>query len=179
MRLMIKRATLPADETAQTPVMRHEAGTVFAGRGMEQHGVPMTGTPDLVDDADAGEDVLTVEIPEDPDPIPVRLVRSGGREFTRLRIQRSSARDVESTQVVGRDETRNITRVRNLSSTAGDRLWVGEAQHIAQPAFGYPLDPGAELLLNTENEVYVSRDPAAPTNPLPFAVLVEYVVAVD
>lgn len=152
-----------------------EAQTVFAYRGQETHGVPMTGTPDLVDVDDLGDPVVPNDEPTEPDPIPVRIVSGGGREYRHARIQRTYAAD-DPTQVVGMNNARTGVRIRNLSTTAGDRVWFAEQAHIATNIYGYPLDPGAEVTLSTEEAIFVRRDPASPTNPIPLAVLIEYVV---
>lgn len=163
------------DETPQTPRTERVAGSVFAYRGQELHGVPMTGTPDLYDEVPDGETVLVEELPPEPDPIPVRIVKSGGRELSRWRTQRAYAGD-DASALIGRDESRNTLRIRNLSSTAGDRVWIAPDQGQANSAFGYPLDPGVEITLNTEDPVFVRRDSASPTNPVPVGVLTEYTV---
>jgi hypothetical protein len=162
-------------ETPQTPVPERGPETVFAYRGQELHGVPQVGTPDLYDEVPAGESVLVHELPPEPDPIPVRIVRGGGRELARWRTLRAYAGD-DVTQALGRDEARNTTIIRNLSSTALDRVWIGSDQHTANSAYGFPLDPGAQVTLSTEDPIWIRRDGASPTNPIPCAILTEYTV---
>lgn len=164
------------DTTPTPPVPEHFAGTVFpGGRGMEQHGVPMSGKPDLFDQVPDREDVEVYELPPEPDPIPVRIVREAGREMHRFRTMRAYAGDNVS-QAAGRDPARSTVRLRNLSSTAGDRVWFSRQPHNTGAVNGYPLDPGAEITLNTEDTVHIVRDPASPTNPVPVAILTEYSV---
>lgn len=162
-------------EDRYEPVPEHVAGTVFPYRGQELHGVPMTGTPDLSDQVPDVDAVLVEELPPEPDPIPVHIVQTGGRELRRWRALHTYASD-DSTQAVGRNEARITTRLRNLSATAGDRVWIAPDQSQANAAFGYPLDPGAEITLNTEDPIYIRRDSASPTNPVPVGILTEYTV---
>jgi hypothetical protein len=164
-----------SDTTPETPIPERFEGTVFPYRGQELHGVPMSGRPDLTDQVQEGEDVEFIPLPPEPDPIPVHIVQTGGRELRRWRTLRGYAGD-DVTQVLGRDEARITTQLRNLSATAGDRVWIGSDQHTANSAYGFPLDPGASMTLNTEDPIWIRRDSASATNPVPVAVLTEYTI---
>lgn len=57
------------------PILERMRGAVMPGnRGMEQHGVPVEGAPQVVDEWELGDPVETEPEKRDPDPIPVRVV---------------------------------------------------------------------------------------------------------
>lgn len=159
--------------TPETPVVYREAGVVFKNRGQETHGVPMTGTPDVADEVQGSIPVLVHEEPPPPDPVPVTIVRTGGRELVRSRVQRAYA-GTDVSQIIGRNEARNKVIIRNLSTDT--TVWIAEGQHIANPSFGYPIPANSDVTITSETEVFASIATGSTTNPVPLALLVEHVI---
>lgn len=124
------------------------------GRGSEQHGVPFTGTPDNdgypVGDSSGvsgrgalGDDTVPIEpLATEPEPIPVRIVRSGARELQRLRTT--------LVRVVG-------------SGVAGDPQAGNPVMVVAKNASRQAL----VTIVNTsvDTTVYLSHDPAFVSTP--------------
>lgn len=164
------------DQSAEKPVPERFAGAVMpGGRGMEQHGVPFSGAPDLVDETEMGDPLDVPEPKPEPDPIPVRIVSEAGRERRMFRILRHVATRTDATQVVGQNENRTKLKVRNIGPEAA---WVAAEQHMANSVFGFPLAVGAEFETTGEGALWARTDPSAATDVAQLAVFHEYAVGV-
>lgn len=141
-----RRAPDRIDAVAETTV----PARVLPYRGIETHGVAFTGEFDI--DADEADYGTTVAVPIEPEPkedepIPVRLVSSGASELKTWRVVREYCRSTESSrQILGLDETRSNTRIRNLHAT--DVLYVSH-ESFNDIANAYPVPAGAEFALST------------------------------
>lgn len=160
-----------AHTTAGVPDTRASA-VVLPYRGTETHGVAVVDLPDVdADEADYGVTVaVPVERPEpDPDPIPVRVVTSGdGDELKTWRVIREYVRPNESRQILGQDELRNNTRIRNVHAT--DIVYLSH-ESFADPGNGYPLAAGSEFTLTRAvTPVWAFTNGA---NGIPLAISIE------
>ncbi len=164
------------DSSAEQPIMEKMAGTVFDGRGQEQHGVPMTGTPDLVDAWDAGPEDLETPIPPDADPIPVKIVQAATRQLRRTRVFHVIVPVGEVVQLLPKDDKRVSAHISCITATRG---FISGERHTATPMHGYPLTCASalvsnELIVHTDEEMWVGNPDVASN--LDIAVLVEYIV---
>lgn len=154
---------------------------VFVGRGVELHGVPMHGRPDPEQARlDLDGDPVTYEVkPEQPAPVPVFLVPGSTSEQRALRVIRLSLRDTEPVMLLSQNEARVRARLKLITNTVNDIIWVSGAPHTANPNDGVPITfAGANGFVEFTNEtaLWATRDATSPQNPLPVAILVDYVV---
>lgn len=146
-------------------------------RGIETHGVPI-GNPDF-DDPDVyvvgdGRPVIVYDEEEDDrEPIPVRIVSSGSREYRRFRTDRMTVGgtgNAQVVQVVGKNDARTNLKIRNMS--ADKTLYIASDQADVMIT-GYPLTAGQEFTTTAESPVYAySVDGSSVT----VAVYYEYAV---
>lgn len=183
MRMMQRPSKTPTDRPQPIPpVPESYAGTNFAWRGTETHGVATTqGTMDpegIGFDADSPDHRATF-VPIDPNdeahderPIPVRIVQEYKREIRRWSADRRTAVPGQVDPVVGRDEDRTRFLIRNISTAKV--LYVGnEAATVA--LMGYRLDAGQEISLATEEPVFVTTTGVVGTDECAYQFIVEYV----
>lgn len=103
------------------PVPEEYEGDNFPYRGTQTHGVEPVHVPEEMRD---WEGVVPAEyrvVEPEPEPTPVRIVQTGGRELHKWQVRRDYATGVVS-RVAGRNDARTTLRVRNLgasSTTAG------------------------------------------------------------
>jgi hypothetical protein len=149
--LMMSTSAEPKEhEIPIPPTPEQVVGYVNPYRGMEEHGVEHTAE---FEDTPVDENTLhTFDKPEsEPEPIPVKIVSSGGREFRTWNVRREYANPAGSgaSRILGQDETRTKAKL------------------------GYPIGTNVEFEYNQEGDVWaVTDDPAAQ----PIAIVVEYAV---
>lgn len=141
------------------PVLEEVDGDNNPYRGLyTDHGVEPTDKPQINPDTFTVDvtghakpiAVYEKETPE-PDPIPVKVVQSSGREYRRFWTDRLSVQN--GTQVLGRDDQRVTARLVNIDPAK--TIYVGSSnEDLAQR--GYPLGPGKELTIAGEMPVWVS-----------------------
>lgn len=158
------------------PIPENYEGTNQAYRGIETHGVPPTGKPrDVqVEYSDGTRPIVYDPPPQDPDPIPVKIVNEGPNERRDFRTRQSPVNPLSiAQQLVGANDSRTSVKFRNTHATL--LVYISHDANIA--AFnGYPLVAGAELQLNTESDVWALNPDA--TNTVTVAVLEEFSVEV-
>ena len=139
-------------DTAITPVVEDVPGPVFAYRGQEQHGVPVThGTEAPNDPRNAflhTVDVENVHELHPPTPILVRDVTTKRRK--RSRVITSSV-NATSRLVLNRQETR--TRV-ILSNWSAENIYIGFDNSTASALSGFPLSAWGSVELFTTEEIW-------------------------
>lgn len=134
----------PPKDRAIEPTPESYEGYNNPYRGTEMHGVEPTDDPRPVPGYGSGRTVeYDPPLPE-PEPIPVVVVHTGARELRRSRIYQSSANVGAPTQIVGRDESRILVKLKNLGASV---VWIGHDDNIANAQHGWPL---------AENETYES-----------------------
>lgn len=126
-----------------------------AWRGTELHGVPTEHNSKAVEYGNhnaENADVVTkyAEPPNLADPVPVVVVNEYSREQRRFRTAQFSLRD-RAQQIVGAHERRSSVRIRNMETV--NKVFVGTDASMSV-IVGYRLDPGQELSLKTETEVF-------------------------
>jgi hypothetical protein len=125
---------------------------VNAYRGTETHGVTPTVEFHDVEAITPDDAIVEFEIPDStPDPIPVRIVQSGGRELKRATVQHSYAQPGYQQRIVGRDVNRSACKITNLHAT--DTAYISPDPSV-QPFLGYPIKAGAEFAYNAQDALY-------------------------
>lgn len=137
-------------------------------RGMEDHGVDgtkATPVPDI--DTEPEEEYDANQWPEDPDPIPVRIVNNAAREDKAFKTIVGYATNSPQSAVLGRDAER--TRV-TINYTGTDVVYLSHQSTLAVPQFGYPLSPDTHFSLLTDQPIYLgTAGPVVRVN-----IMVEY-----
>lgn len=156
------------------PEVEHVAGKVFPYRGTEQHGVS---DPNIkIDYPDETWPDTTIaafeEHKPDPEPVPVKIVRTGAREIRDWRTRQTVVTGTPIL-VVGRNLDRTTVRIRNTSATIV--AYIGNTVSVSAIS-GYPIAANSESIpITTSEEIYgISGD----GNPLTLAVLEELAVEV-
>lgn len=184
MRLQRKTSTVDVDRPmAIEPVPERVAGHVFPYRGMETHGVDPNNNwrdPEEYDGYERGIEVDSEPLPQEPDPIPVRVVQDGAREIRRTTNFRAfatgSIKGGGASQVVSarfQSHTRRSAKVKNMDSTT---VYIGTSQESASVMNGWPL---------AQNEVYETTGEDAiwalgtGTIESPLAVQVEWTQVIE
>ena len=170
---------------AETPIPESIHGHVFPYRGMEQHGVAPT-EDDRTLPADYWDERRGVEIEYEPDrpapdPIPVYVVNSGGRELRRLRVFRAYATGSASPvggarNVVNSDAisgTRRRVKIKNLDTTT---VYIGDEANTASAMHGWPLAQNEVYETDSQEDLWALGTGTADS---PLAVAVEYAVIVN
>ena len=165
--------SVPQEELPQpiTPVPDRsvEARTNLAYRGNNYHGV----RPDAAFSDVPVHDTVEVEYEppvEEPDPIPVKIVSTGGDEIKRMRVTREYTGLGATRMVAPLNRARTALRIRNLDGAK--IVYVGDEASSAIPSNGYPIPPGTEWTSTTQMEVYAQCEDAAVNAQL--AVMQEY-----
>lgn len=137
-----------------------EAGAVFVGRGAEQHGVPMTGTPDVQDDwADETHNDGRVPVmqpaPEDVRPIPVVVVHEP-QDVSHYDKKWRSAQytlqvGTQPVQIAWKSRERTKLKIKNFS---GDYMFIGPTPELATPAWGFVMQGGEIVDIVTDDAVW-------------------------
>ncbi len=122
-------------------------------RGVVDHGVPVSGSPDGFHGyADTISGVYEPERDE-PDPIPVRVVNVAGRELRRFRTGQEildSTTGLVARMLAGR----NLARVDiSIKNTGAQTMWIGENESVALYT-GYPLAAGAEKVFTHQDAIF-------------------------
>lgn len=144
---------------------------VLPYRGQEYHGVnPNLGgpPPDLnkdVFDQSAVKYDPQEDQPVDIRPVPVHIVNLSGRE---RRAFRTTAEVVSNIAVLlaGHDPARTSLMIKNTD--AANTVFISDNSN-PNPVTSYPLGPGVEVSLGTEDAVYI----ISPTAPVTVATLAE------
>lgn len=150
-------------------------------RGTEEHGVEITDDdglyPDYADGHDEGGRLVPVYEHPEPvsEPVPVYVVHGpdNQREFRRWRTGRptiSARTDALTTQIVGRSDQR--TTVTIINTDAAKTVYIGPDRDVLSTD-GYPLGPGKEKTLTSEDGLYAL---SADGTPVVCGVIIEYSV---
>lgn len=155
------------DEVEQPPLPYGDIGasevtpyTHFPYRGIQTHGVDPTVMPAERDEDIAGGKVISsynAEPETSAPPVPVRIVDTAAREFTRWRAYQTYATANPST-IVNRQEGRKSTTIKNLHTA--DPVWLGADSGVSAIS-GFRLDFGDSFTVNGEAEVWAVRGGAA------------------
>jgi hypothetical protein len=147
------------------PEGSHSEPHVNAYRGTETHGVTPTVEWHDVNAITPDDALVEFEIPESvPDPIPVRIVQSGGTELKRATVQHSYAQPGIQSRIVGRDVKRTTCKITNLHAT--DTVYISPDPSV-QPFTGYPIKAGIEFTYGAHDALYAI---AGSTNAVELAV---------
>lgn len=147
------------------PVPEHYEGQNNPYRGIEDHGVPPTSTPNppgAMQDTKVGVNYLPPE--RVMHPVPVEIVNRFGREFRRHRVHKMSVNGARTVQFLGRNEARTSVVISNPDAALS--LFVGITMDMNPALNGYELKPGKEITLTSDDAVYVfgtAVDPAVQT----------------
>lgn len=139
---------------ALKPAPENYQGTVFPYRGMQQHGVHPSQSVDPPDHMAEGGMVTVAPPHKGPDPVPVRIVQGGTKEYSQWRAFQAYVSG-SPTQVVNRKENRANLTLRNLSDTV--HVWIGPDANVTKQT-GFRLDKGASFSLAGEAEIWAVSD---------------------
>lgn len=167
--------TPPDRPQAIAPVPENYVGVNFPYRGIGTHGVVPTQDVDPEEyydhtSYDMNPDNFKTLPPEkEPEPVPVKIVNDSARERYMFRTQTlviPVGSDV--VQLVGRNDRRNMVRLRIPGSSAGSIIFGGDRN--LSVGFGYTMATGTELEFRTTEPVYVV---AANTAQAPTVMVLE------
>lgn len=167
---------MPDNSARFLPVQEARPGALFPYRGTETHGVENVNEWADVPQGGANEVIVEYQDPEpEPTPIPVRIVAEHSAEMREWRVIRDRAGTNNARQLVGQMLGRTSVTIKNLSDAVApvDRVWVGPDSTTKQYT-GYPLDPGKELNLSTESEIYTIANDG--NTEVPLAAYIEFTV---
>lgn len=147
------------------PVPETVDGDNWPYRGIVDHGVDATNKPQLDPitnevDTTGKAKPYTYEVQHaEPDPIPVRIVRTDfGREFREFWTDRITVTTDRPVSLLGRDENRVTVRLMNTDTT--NTVYIASsAGDLALR--GYPLMPGKDLTVTGEMAVYAIANGAS------------------
>lgn len=188
LRMTARSKTNTDRPVAIAPVPEEYEGHNNPYRGTEEHGVtPNTQPhdPDVYgvdpDNPNQGHLVKIEMSDKEPDPIPVRVVQEYKRELRRFGSDRISldfttvnnpaGRPIE---LLGRSDSRSSVKLINLDGT--NTILVSNTREEINVR-GYPLLPGKELSLTTEDPIFVAvvkNDFTFPNAVATLAYLAEY-----
>jgi hypothetical protein len=101
---------------------------------------------------DGSDDNVEYEVEQEESPIPVRIVSGeSSQEIKGFRVYRTYAPIDIPNAIVNRQDNRTGIKIKNLGD---NRVWLGESANTANPAFGYPLDPGSEASFTSTQAIY-------------------------
>jgi hypothetical protein len=141
----------PAADRYQAPV--------FAYRGTQQHGVDPARSTDPPEYMAEGGTVAIKPPKKEPDPVAVRIVSSGTKEYSQWRSFQAYVSGSPA-QVVNRKEDREELTLKNLSSGPGVTVWVGPDANVSKQS-GYPITAGGTFTLSGEAEIWAVSDDAS------------------
>lgn len=157
----------------EEPVLEEYAGVNHPYRGIEEHGVP-----DVVQaytsprsTVERGTNMVSEPLPPEPNPVPVRIVQSGGRERRMSRFYREFATAIRPRSVVGADEQRTKVTVKNLGA---EDVYIGHDSGSATAMMGWPLAQNGTIESSTQDELWAMSSHA--TDDMQLSVHVEYSV---
>lgn len=136
------------------PEMEHYAGSNNAYRGTEQHGVK---TDEHATAYDPGEHdghsevVSPMPIKAVVEPIPVLVVNEYGSESKQFRAY-SFPVSARAQQIVNAHPMRKSVTIKNPTASANP-VYINSDSTLSLIT-GFPLDPGQEVLIYTETEVW-------------------------
>lgn len=160
-------------DEALTPVVEHVAGPVFAYRGQEQHGVPVThGTEDPHDPHAAFSHTVDVEHVTElhpPTPVLVKVVEDDGTESHAFRVFSTAANGSPSV-IVNRQDGRS--RVLLDVTTANHSVYIGHDSTVSVFS-GFPLSAAASLPMElvTDQAIWAVSDDGSAVD---VRVLIEF-----
>lgn len=148
-------------------IMQYEEGDNNPYRGIENHGVKHHSEWPMPPENE-GEGVLehTVELP--PEPIPVRIVTSGGNEIRSWIVRRDF---VSPSPQCSRILPKSTNRTKALIRNTGTATIYIAPEPLSNSQFGYPIPTGYEMPYNQEGEIWaITDDPAQQS----VALLIEF-----
>lgn len=167
------------------PEPEHVAGTVFAYRGMENHGVETNSAyrdPEYVEQAEVRSALVYMEPEEEPTPVPVRIVDSSSREMPLFRtVHAFAGGTTERLNAVNicpadlQSMTRRRVYVRNMSAK---RIYLGNDQSTANAMNGWPLEAGETWDTDSVDDIWAFGTDTTVT-PQELALRIEYSVPVN
>lgn len=167
--LPMNLGTRQPDNRSIPPVPEGRDDINFPYRGQEKHGVEPTALPYDTPGHGAGREVPFEEPAPEPDPIPVVIRTMGGRELRKSRFYQSVAPAGKAVQLVGRDESRIMLRVKNLGAS---NIYIGDLDTTANANEGWPLAQNGVLEIETQDTLYATSSHA--TDGMRVAVSVVY-----
>lgn len=163
------------DREADAPIPEAVDGgaNMNAYRGFDVHGVDADTRFMDVPGYNGTEAVVYEPEPDEPEPIPVRVVRSGGsneRKMWRTYQSTVSPNNIV-TGIIGRNDTRTTIRVKNTAATA---IVIGMEPTVTSFT-GYPLAAGETVDISTTEALYAINSAVTGTT---IAVLEQYALAI-
>lgn len=153
----------PANRTVEPDV----PARILPYRGIETHGVPINAIPDVdPDEADYGTTVgVPIEpVDPEPDPVPVRVVNTSGREsrrfLTLVGYARGTDNGVSGREILPRDDNRTRATIK-VPTTATQTVWISHSPDLANSVNGYPLEAGKEYPTESQYPIFASVSQAA------------------
>jgi len=147
---------------------------VLPYRGQEYHGVnPNLAGPPPDQNADVFDQSLVKpdkqdERPVDIRPVPVHIVNLSSRERRAFRTSNLPVSNV-AMAIAGHDPSRTSLMIKNTD--AANTIYISDNSN-PNPVTSYPLGPGVEASLSTEDAVYA----ISPTAPVNVALLSEMTI---
>lgn len=144
---------------------------VLPYRGQEYHGVnPNLAGPPPDQNADVFDQSLVKRDPQEEQPVeirpvPVHIVNLSGRERRAFRTSTTLISNVADL-LAGHDPSRTSLMIKNTD--AANTVYISDNMN-PNPVTSYPLGPGVEVSLGTEDAVYC----ISPTAPVTVATLME------
>lgn len=158
-----------------TPIPDNPAGDNVPYRGVVDHGVDWDESQSRDVPGYGDREVVTYEEPpNEPEPVPVRIVEEGSRERRRVRTVRAYAGGSTvgtSRAILGEDDMRTRARIKNLHATK--QVFISDTLMDFTGVFlnGYPLAPGESYETYSHEPLYAVVDDTADS---PVAVIMEY-----
>lgn len=138
------------------PVLEHAHSTsdpvMHPYRGFEDHGVPVTTVDHPIMPETGTVQAHYMQPVHQPEPIPVRIVTEGGREYRTFHTYTEGV-GVNAYAIVGRNPDRARVTIKNKS---GVTMWLGN--DTVRKGNGYPLDTGENVTWDVHAPIYAVTD---------------------
>lgn len=142
------------------PILESYSGTNHPYRGIEQHGVADTESPDdpTPEWPNGTRTVVYAEPPKEPDPIPVKIVSESGQEIRGLAIEQSIIMGGTPTRIVHARRGRTKVTIRNTDPAK--RIWIGVNESLVYYV-GFPIDGNGSFDTSSEGDIWAIADDGA------------------
>lgn len=156
----ISDKSMTSDRPVYTdPIPERYDGSNHPYRGIEQHGVSDSVPPaEVMPEWGGTRPVEYTPRKPEPDPIPVKIVQEGGKEYKTWRTRQFSVDPGNiPRQVVASNPHRTGLRIKNMSAVT---VYISKDNAVAS-FMGFPLVQNESLDLNIHSEVWIlNPDPA-------------------
>lgn len=156
-----------------SPILDRVSPAYLPYRGAMYHGVAPTELPTVADGEEMPDDAVMAEVyqppVEDLNPVPVRIVDTAIHEYKQWRAWQAVVAATSACLVANRKEGQSSVRVKNISSSGTNRVWLGPDPNVSSIS-GFPISGGEDHTFMGEAPVYAVADSTTAT----LAVLSEF-----